>query len=108
MPNNYDEWTTLLREHQQALDEQAARIEATCNAHAARLTTLEAATGQRLRGLEAQVADQVETLRLAGETMEAVMAVCRRHGFDPASGLSALEWLEYVLGTAAVGWPSVN
>lgn len=108
MMNDNDTWLTFVRQRQDALDAQAARIEATYAEHERRLLAVEAATGGQIRVLEARVADQTETLRLAGETMTAVMDTCRRHGFDPACGLSALEWLEYVLSTAAAGWSSVN
>lgn len=110
-----DELLRLLRETQGHLDANARRMEDLQTAQEARLTLqearlaeLETAAGEQLRGLRAQVSEQAATLRLAGETMEAVMDVCRRHGFDPAAGLSALEWLEYVLDNAAAGWPSVN
>lgn len=97
-----------LRVSQAGLEAQADRIEAVYAAQDARLAALETAAGQRIRGLEATVANQTETLLLAGATMTAVTETCRRHGYDPASGLSALEWLERVLPWAAAGWPSVN
>lgn len=103
-----DELWGRLQDAQAALEAQADRIEALYTAHGERLAALETAAGQRIRGLEAQVGDQTETLKLAGETMQATMDVCRRHGYDPACGLSALEWLEFVLDNAAAGWPSVN
>lgn len=90
------------------LEARADRIEAAYAANETRIAALETAAGERIRGLEARLADQAETLAVAGEAMELVMDVCRRHGFDPASGLSAVEWLEYVLDNAAAGWPSVN
>lgn len=97
-----------VREAQAGLEAQAARIEATYAVQEARLAELEKAAGQRIRGLEATVADLTGTLSLAGETMTAVMDVCRRHGYEAESGLSALEWLEHVLDWAAGGWPSAN
>lgn len=108
MPNEFDELMEHLRRNQVVLEERAARIEATYAAQERRLSAVETSAAQRIRGLEAQVADQTDTLRLAGETMGAVMDVCRRNGFDPASGLSAIEWLEYVLKMATTGWSSVN
>lgn len=93
---------------QARLEAQADRIEATAAAQAERLAALEAAAGERIRGLQATVAEQHQSLLLAGEALVAVNDVCRRHGYDPASGLSALDWLDIVLGNAAAGWPSVN
>ncbi len=98
----------LLREAQSRLEEQADRIEAQALEQADRLKALESAAGQRIRGLEATVAEQHETLLLSWDTLETVMDVCRRHGFDPACGRSAVEWLEVVLDNAAAGWPSMN
>lgn len=98
----------LLREAQSRLEEQADRIEAQALEQADRLKALESAAGQRIRGLEATVADQHETLLMSAAAMESVMDVCRRHGYDPACGLSAVGWLEVVLDNAAAGWPSMN
>lgn len=98
----------FLNEAQARLEAQATRIEELAESHTARLEALESAAGQRIRGLEATVAAQHEALLLAGEAMETVTDVCRRHGFDPACGLSAVEWLEVVLDNAAAGWPSMN
>lgn len=87
---------------------QTARIAERQEVQEKRTTELERLADQRIRGLEATVADQHETLALAGEAMAAVQAVCASHGHDPASGLSVIAWLEYVLDSAAAGWSSVN
>lgn len=98
----------LLTAHAARLDALATVQEERLSVQETRLAALETAAGERIRGLQATVADQADTLRLAGETMTAVMDVCARHGYDPASGLTALEWLAAVLPNAARGWPSVN
>ena len=87
---------------------QAARIAERQDVQEQRMTALERVAEERLRGLQATVDDQHETLALAGEAMKAVQDVCARHGHNPASGMSVVAWLDHVLSWTADGWPSVN
>ena len=90
------------------IEARAARMAERQDEQERRTTDLERAVEQRIRGLEATVAEQNEVLVLAGRTMKVVQDVCARHGYDPEQGLSVVEWLDHVLEWSATGWPSVN
>ena len=67
----------VLTAHADRLNALASVQEERLSLQEVRLAALETAAGERIRGLQATVAEQAETLKLAGETMTAVMKPAR-------------------------------